>query len=58
MKVCLEILEANYWEHFKYAKDLSLFLPLNHSKRVQLEEELSKMIQEINDIKSKKDGDA
>lgn len=51
--ISLEILEASYWEHFKYAKDLSLFLPLKHPKRILLEEQLSKMLKEINDIKEK-----
>lgn len=48
----LQILEANYWEHFKFAKDISFFLPLDHPTRLKLELELSKMIQEINQIKS------
>lgn len=47
----LEILEANYWEHYKYAKDLAQFLPLNNPKRLLLEKEMSKMIEEINNKK-------
>lgn len=42
-----EILEANYWEHFKAAKDMSLYLPLDHPKRVRMEEELNKMLKKI-----------
>ena len=37
----LEILEASYWEHYKFAKDLSTFLPLKHPKRQLLEDELN-----------------
>jgi len=47
----LEILEASYWEHYKYAKDLSLYLPLKHPKRLLLEEEINKLIEEINKLK-------
>jgi len=47
----LEILEYNYWEHFKFAKDLALILPLKHPKRIQLQNELNKMIERINKLK-------
>lgn len=43
----LEILNANYWEHFKFAKDLAGFLPLKHPKRVKVENELNEMIDQI-----------
>lgn len=43
----LEILNANYWEHFKFAKDLAGFLPLNHPKRIKVENELNEMIDQI-----------
>ena len=36
----LEILEANYWEHYKTAKDISFYLPIEHPKRVKLEKVL------------------
>lgn len=32
-KTKLEILQASYWEHFKYDKDLALILPIEHPKR-------------------------
>jgi hypothetical protein len=48
----LEILEANYWENFKFAKDISLIFPINHPKRVTLDKELLEMITEINNIKN------
>ncbi len=47
----LEILEYNYWEHFKCAKDLALILPLRHPKRLKIEQELNKMIKELNEVK-------
>jgi len=49
-KIKLELLEANYWEHFKYAKDLSLFLPLDHPKRTKIEKEINKIREEIEKI--------
>ena len=48
----LEILEANYWEHYKFLKDVSMFLPLDDPKRVNLEKELSNMLKQINEIKN------
>lgn len=48
----LEILESSYQEHFKYAKDISMFLPLNHPKRKKLEAEMASMITEINKMKN------
>ena len=43
-----EILRASYWEHFKAAKDLSLYLPPSHPKRVELEKEINKMLVVLN----------
>lgn len=48
----LEILEYSYWEHFKYAKDLALILPLKHPKRIMIEEEMNKMLTRINALKA------
>lgn len=50
-QIKLELLEYNYWEHFKFAKDISLVLPVNHPKRKLLEEEMNKMLKEINHLK-------
>lgn len=50
-KTELEILESSYWEHFKYAKDLSMYLPLNHPKRIKVDDELNKMIEKIHELK-------
>ena len=52
MKIELEILEYSYWEHFKYAKDLHLILPLGHKKRVALDKEMNKMLERIHQIKN------
>ena len=49
----VEILEANYWEHFKMAKDMSLYLPIDHPKRVNLEIEINKMLKKIHELKRK-----
>lgn len=51
MEIELEILEYSYWEHFKYAKDLHLILPLDHKKRVALDDEMNKMLDRIHKIK-------
>jgi hypothetical protein len=47
----LEILEYNYWEHFKALKEMSLILPLKHPRRLELESEVNKLQKEINDLK-------
>lgn len=49
----LEILEASYWEHYKFAKELSLFLPLNHPKRLKVENEMNRLLEKINEKKIK-----
>ena len=51
-KIELEILEASYWEHFKVAKDLALYLPLKHPKRVKIENEINKMLKRIHQLKA------
>lgn len=43
----LEILNCNYWVHFKYAKDLAGYLDLKHPLRVKLENTLNEMLDEI-----------
>ena len=49
----LEILEGNYWEHFKYAKDLALIFPVDDAKRRKIEIEMNSMLTKINEIKKK-----
>lgn len=46
----LEILNSNYWEHFKFAKDLAGFLPFDHPKRRRIEEKLNEMVDEIHQL--------
>lgn len=48
----LEILEGNYWEHFKWEKDLSFVLPLNHWKRVAIRAAMTEILTEIHKIKN------
>lgn len=50
----LEILDANYWENWKFAKDLQMFYPVDHPKRKALEKELNEMLTEINKIKNER----
>ena len=47
----LEILELSYWEHFKSAKDMALVYPLNHFRRILVETEMDKLLQQIHELK-------
>jgi hypothetical protein len=47
----LEILEASYWEHYKWAKDLAHYLPVSSPKRLELEKVLNEMLIEINKLR-------
>lgn len=51
MNIKLEILNASYWEHFKYAKDLALIYPLKHPKRLKIEKEINIILEQIKDLK-------
>jgi len=44
----IEILQYNYWEHFKAAKDLSLILPPEHPKRVSIQKSMDELLEKIN----------
>lgn len=46
----LEILHMSYQEHFKRAKELATYLPIDHPKRLQVEKEANKIIQEIQNL--------
>lgn len=46
----LEILNSNYWEHFKFAKDLAGFLAHDHPRRRRIEEKLNEMVDEIQEL--------
>jgi len=45
-----EILNASYWEHFKFAQELAGYLDLKHPKRVKVEKELNLMLDKIREI--------
>jgi hypothetical protein len=51
--IVLNILQASYWEHFKFAKELALYLPVSDKKRVELEIEMNKIIKEIHILQNK-----
>ena len=57
MDLELSILEYNYWEHFKHAKDISLILPRDNHKRIEIEKSLNELQGKINIIKNKKNGE-
>jgi len=50
----LEILEYSYWEHFRFAKDIALILPIEHPKRKKVEEELNRLQKRLQELKDKK----
>lgn len=49
----LTILNSNYWEHFKFAKELAGYLNFYHPKRRKIEDKLNEMIEEIQLINKK-----
>jgi hypothetical protein len=51
MQITLGILEASYWEHFKAAKDLALYLPIDHPKRLAVENALNDIQLQIKSCK-------
>ncbi len=50
-KIKLQILEFNYWEHFKHLKDVSLILPIEHSQRKEIESSQNDILKQIQDLK-------
>ena len=54
MSLELEILQYNYSEHFKYYKELSLILPLEHPKRVRILKEINAILDKIHRIQKEK----
>jgi hypothetical protein len=44
-----EILQQSYWEHFKAAKDLALYLEPTHPKRVKLEKVINEISNKLNE---------
>lgn len=51
MSIKIEILTASYWEHFKAAKDLAMLHPVEHPKRIAVENALNEIQSEINALK-------
>lgn len=47
-----EILEASYFEHLKGAKDLAMYLPLKHPRRVAIENEINVMVEKLNKLRT------
>jgi len=45
--IALEILNYSYLEHFKLAKDLSFIFPIDHPKRLLLQEEIENIQNKI-----------
>jgi len=48
----LEIMQYNYWEHFKFEKDLAMVLPVDHPKRVSLRKATQDLLDKIHTFKS------
>lgn len=42
-----EILQANYLEHYKFAKDLAQIYPVGHPRRVRIEKAMNEMIEKL-----------
>lgn len=49
----IEILEYNYWEHFKALKDVALILPINHPKRIAIEKSTNEILEQLQALKNK-----
>lgn len=47
----IEILESSYWEHFKYAKDMALYLPIKHPKRIKINNEMNIILKRLHELK-------
>ncbi|MCI5051182.1 MAG: hypothetical protein MRY57_02650 [Candidatus Pacebacteria bacterium] len=46
----LEILNLNYWEHFKFAQDLVRSLGPTHPQYINMQNNVNDMLEEINKI--------
>lgn len=51
-ELSVQILEFNYWEHFKHLKDVSLILPIEHSRRKEIEKSQNEILKQIQSLKS------
>jgi hypothetical protein len=48
--IAKDILQQSYWEHFKVAKDLALYLEPTHPKRVKLDNEINQILLKIKQL--------
>ena len=46
----MEILLGSHQEHFKVAKDMSMFLDIDNPRRKRIEEEANRIIHQIQEI--------
>ncbi len=53
LKIHLEIATSCYWEHFNAHKAVALILPVDHPKRIMLNEQMNKLIAEMDELKAK-----
>ena len=49
----LEILQYNYWEHYKFEKDIAMVLPIDHPKRIKMREYTADILDKIHKLKNK-----
>ena len=42
-----ELLNANYWENFKFEMELAKFLPIDHPKRMKLRESSNDILRNL-----------
>ena len=54
-KIAIQILEMSYWEHFKKAKDLARYLPIDNPERVEIENTLIEILNKLNERRDAKD---
>lgn len=48
-KIRQEILQYNYWEHFKFEKDIAMVLPLDHPKRTAVRKHINELSEQIHE---------
>jgi len=48
----LQIMQYNYWEHFKFEKDLAMVLPVDHPKRVSMRKATQDLLDKIHTFKN------
>lgn len=51
MSIAIEILNYNYWEHFKFEKELAFVLPVEHPKRLLIRKTCNELLDKINNTK-------